>query len=356
MASVVFSVMRRRDDLPAMRWPMAVLFILFAAVSGAAAARLASPAIPEEPLASQNIAGIAASLAFIPLAVMFYAQIILLWRKVASLLATPVMFGAMLIFGARMSVACALSLALLFMSYVFAVSLITKETRFRRMASLSVAAAVSLALCLAVRIALDYGSFSGFAAAYMEAAPAAIARVYESLVARAGAVAIQPDPVVLRSMAREAIMLAPAGFGIICVAIAWTADRLIRRMFTLIGCPEVFTDEHAGVTMPFSYAAVYALIFIPALFTPASVFPFLHAALVNALLILALPCAAVGIRGITDWLEERLFYMTRERALAAILLFVAFVTLRAYPFLLVTSAIGAYSVIKSHYKRKRSLS
>ena len=40
MASVIFSVMRRRDDLPAMRWPMAVLFILLTAVAGAASARL----------------------------------------------------------------------------------------------------------------------------------------------------------------------------------------------------------------------------------------------------------------------------------------------------------------------------
>ena len=356
MASVVFSVMRRRDDLPAMRWPMAILFIFLTAVTGAAAARLATPAIPDDPLASQNIAGIAASLPFIPLSVMLYAQIILLWRKVASLLATPATFGMMLLFGARLSVACALSLALLFMSYVFAVSLITKETRFRRMASLTVAAAVSLGLCLAVRIGFDYGSFSAFADAYMVSTPAAIARVYETLVARAGAVSMQPDITVLRSMAREAIMLAPAFFGILCVLIAWTADRLIRRMFALIGCPEVFTDEHAGVTMPFSYAAVYAAIFVPTLFTPASDFPLLHAILVNALLILALPCAAVGVRGIADWLEDRLFYMTRERALAAILLFVAFVTLRAYPFLLVTSAVGAYSVIKAHWKEKRSLS
>ncbi|MCR4905443.1 MAG: hypothetical protein K6A33_05125 [Clostridiales bacterium] len=354
MASVIFSVMRRRDDLPAMRWPMAVLFILLTAISGAAAARLATPAIPEDPLASQNIAGIAASLPFLPLAVMLYAQIILLWRKVASLLATPATFGMMLLFGARLSVACSLSLAILFMSYVFAVSLITKETRFRRMASLTVAAAVSLALCLAVRIGFDYGSFSAFADAYMTVTPAAIARVYETLVARAGATAVQPDISVLRTMAREAIMLAPAGFGIVCVVLAWTADCLIRRMFSLIGCPEVFTDEHAGITMPISYAMVYAAVFVPALFTPATVFPLLHAVLVNALLILALPCAAVGVRGITDWLEDRLFYMTRERALTAILLFVAFVTLRAYPFLLVTSAVGAYSVIKNHYRTKRS--
>lgn len=356
MASVVFSVMRRRDDLPAMRWPMAVLFILLTAVSGAAAARLATPAVPEDPLASQNIAGIAASLPFLPLAVMLYAQIILLWRRVASLLATPATFGLMLLFGARMSEACALSLAILFMSYVFAVSLITKETRFRRMASLTVAAAVSLALCLAVRIGFDYGSFSAFADAYMDAGSAAIAQIYVTLAERAGAAAVQPDLTVLREMAREAIMMAPAFFGILCVLLAWTADRLIRRMFALIGCPEVFTDEHAGVTMPFSYAAVYAAVFVPALFTPSSVFPLLHAILVNALLILALPCAAVGVRGIADWLEERLFYMTRERALAAILLVVAFVTLRAYPFLLVTSAVGAYTVIRNYWKGKRPLS
>ena len=353
MASVIFSVMRRRDDLPAMRWPMAVLFILLTAVAGAASARLATPAFPDDPLASQNIAGIAASLPFLPLAVMLYAEIILLWRKIASLLATPVTFGMMLLFGARLSVACSLSLAILFMAYVFAVSLITKETRFRRMASLTVAAAVSLALCLAVRIGFDYGSFAAFADAYMTSVPAAIGRFYETLVTRAGATAVQPDMTVLRSMAREAIMLAPAGFGIVCVVIAWAADRLIRRMFSLIGCPDVFTDEHAGITMPISYAMVYTAVFVPALFTPASMFPLLHAVLVNALLILALPCAAVGVRGIADWLEDRLFYMTRERALAAILLFVAFVTLRAYPFLLVTSAVGAYSVIKRHRKGKK---
>ena len=199
----------------------------------------------------------------------------------------------------------------------------------------------------------DLLTFPAFADAYMTSVPAAIGRFYETLVTRAGATAVQPDMTVLRSMAREAIMLAPAGFGIVCVVIAWAADRLIRRMFALIGCPDVFTDEHAGITMPISYAMVYTAVFVPALFTPASMFPLLHAVLVNALLILALPCAAVGVRGIADWLEDRLFYMTRERALAAILLFVAFVTLRAYPFLLVTSAVGAYSVIKRHWKGKK---
>ena len=350
MKSKLFSVMERRDDLPAMRWPMAALFILLTSVAGGAAARLATPAAADSPLSSQNIAGLLAAVPFLPLAVALYAQIILLWRRIASLLATPATFAVMLLFGADLTAAVSLTLALLLMSYVFAVSLITKETRFRRTSALALSAGFSLALCLVARAALDYGSLSALAEDYMNVMPAAISRAYTALTA--GSEALVPDESVTRSMARELFVMLPAFFGVLCVVLAWAADRLIRRMFVLIGCPEIFTDERAGVTMPFSYAAVYAVVFVSALFIPSEAFPFLSALFRSVLLIMALPCAAVGVKGISEWLEDRLFYMTREKVLAAMLLFVAFVTLRAYPFLLVTSAVGAWRVIRLSFPKK----
>ena len=343
----LFSVMEQRDDLPEMPLPLAILCILATALFGAVAARLLSPAVEGDPFASQNVAGIFAALPFLPLSVMFYALTILLWRRMASLLATPVTFGAMLLFGARFSDAFALSLAILLISYVFAVSLIGKETRFRRMQSLTLAAAVSFGLCIFARVSLDFGSYTALVDAYMEAVPAMIGRWYSAVFAAAD-IAIAESS--LNEMARELFVMLPAYFGMFCVIFAWAADCLIRRMFTILGCASIFTDESAGTTMPFIYAAVYAGVLLLTLFTPSSSMPLPHVMFKSVLLVMALPCSAVGVRKISDYLEDRLFYLTRERLLTGLLLFLTFSILGMFPFILLTSAIGAISIIKARFK------
>ena len=346
--SAVFSVMRRRDDLPEMRLPLAILFMLATALTSAAAARLASPAA-DAPLHSANIAGLLASLPFLPLAVMTYALVILLWRRLASLLATPLSFGAMLLFGARFAEAFSLTLAILFASYVFAVSLISKETRFRRIASLAVAAAIGFGLAAAGRVAVDFGSFAALTETYMKEIPALIATVYSALLGGGETF----DASLFREMARDLFVMTPAYFGMICVGFAWFADLMIRRMFTVLGCEAVFTDEDGGVTLPPVYAAIYAGVFVLTLLTPSETAPLLHAMFKSALLVMALPCSAVGVRGISERLEEKLFYVTREKLLAFLLLFVLFSVLGAFPFMLLTSVWGAVFVLRRRFHQEK---
>ena len=343
----LFSVMRERDDLPRMPGPMAAVFLLLAALAAAAAAKLVSPAEPGTPFAAQNLAGIFASLPFLPLAVTLYALTILLWRKVASLFCTPVSFGLMLLFGARFSDAAAMTLAVLPLSYAFAVSLISKETRFRRTATLGLFAAAAFGISAVVRIGLDCGSFPGMRDAFMSEVPAMLGKALSAAVPGSEAVLADSD---LYNLARQIFVMLPSFFGVFCVVFAWASDRIIRRLFTWLGCPDIFIDEDEDVSTPFSYAAVYAVVFLMTVFTPGSVFPMARVMFQSVLLVMGLPCAAVGVRRMSERLSERLFYMTREKFFIGMLLLVAFAALGAFPFLLVTSAVGTVSIIKRRFR------
>ena len=347
----LFSVMETRDDLPRMPGFMAAVFILLSALAAGASARLCSPVIPEDPMAPQNIAGLFASLPFLPLAVTLYAMTILLWRRVASLLATPLSFGMMLLFGARFSEAAALSLAILPMAYAFAVSLISRENRFRRIMTLALFAAGALGTAAAVRIGVDFGSPENLRDAFMTAVPEMIGTAYGAAfggtvsVPEAGA-ASAPAFVSLYETARSVFIMLPAYFGVFCVAHAWVCDRIIRRLFAWLNCASIFTDEDAEVSVPVRFAAVYAVFFGLTLLTPGSVFPMARVMFRSVLLVMALPCAAVGVRRIGERLSDSLFYMMREKFFTGMLLFVLFAAVGAYPFLLITSAVGMISVLR----------
>ena len=344
---MLFSVMRDREDLPRMPGGMAAVFLLLAALAAAASAKLASPADGSAAFASQNLAGILACLPFLPLAVTLYALTILLWRRVASLLCTPVSFGLMLLFGARFSDACGLTLAILPVSYAFAVSLISKETRFRRTATLGLFAAAAFGLASVARIGLDCGSFTGLRDAFMSEVPPIIGSAVTTAVPGAESVLADSD---LYNLARQIFVMLPSFFGVFCVVFAWACDRIIRLLFVWLSCQDIFIDTDEDVSTPFSYAAVYAVVFLATVLTPASVFPMARAMFQSVLLVMGLPCAAVGVRRMSEGLSERLFYMTREKFFIGMLLFVGFAALGAFPFLLVTSAVGAVSIIRRRFR------
>ena len=105
--------------------------------------------------------------------------------------------------------------------------------------------------------------------------------------------------------------------------------------------------------MPLRFAAVYAAVFLLTLFTPAALFPTARAAFQTGLLIMGLPCAAVGVRRIQERMADSLFYMTSEKFFIGMLLFVIFASLGAYRFLLLTSAVGTVSVIRRSLRKNR---
>ena len=65
-----------------------------------------------------------------------------------------------------------------------------------------------------------------------------------------------------------------------------------------------------------------------------------------------LPCAAVGLNGVRRSLEEKLYYMTSEKLLTALILAVAAGILGISGFVVLSSVCGTYYVIRNRLKSK----
>ena len=318
----------------------------------AAGAKLASPADMAAGFDMQNLLGVLAGVLFLPLSVCFYALLILLWRRFASLLATPVMFLAMLAVGADLFAAVVISVSLLFVSYVFAVSLISRENRFRRLTALAVAVSVCAILTMTAFLGMHFDTFDAFAQAYMEVLPAKIGEVYSAFLGAAGTPLtgeLTIPAFYLEAMARELFVMLPAYLGVFAIVLAWLVDFLAVLSFRILDCEDVFIEITQKITMPFSYAVVYAGIFVLTMLTSAEYNPLLYVMLRSVQYVMLLPCAAVGVRGLMQILEDKFYYFTREKLLAAIVLLFAFAFLGIMPFLLVTSAVGAAVVIRKKW-------
>ena len=66
------------------------------------------------------------------------------------------------------------------------------------------------------------------------------------------------------------------------------------------------------------------------------------------------PCTAVGIHTLMLFLEDKLYHLSRERVLAAIILFFALAILGISSILLVTSAVGSAAVILRKLKSRKN--
>lgn len=324
--------MTRRDDLPAMRLPLAVLMtaatVLITVVSG----RLA-----------EDFIGAVAALPFMSLAVCLYALIILLWRKVASLIATPLAFVALLIANVPLFTATVISLSLLFVSYVFAVSLIAGESRFRRLASLS--AAVSLCLCL---IIIAYAGFSvdsydTFVSLCMERLSSVIGEICK----------MPPSMTYIRKTARNILVLSPAYLTAISLSLAWFTELLTKSMFRLLGCRDLFIRVTHRITLPLPYALIYGVAFLLLTMTVPDVSPFTYTLLCSVVISMILPCAAVGGVMILRRLRARMYYANKKRALTNIIMLVAFVTIGLSNAVMLLSVAGIGYVTSDFLKKRR---
>lgn len=341
--------MRRRDDLPEMTMPLAVLLIAGVALFASVGAKLASPVDVGNSLyfTPKNLIGVIACLPFLPLAACLYALIILLWRRFASLLATPIAFAVMLLFGADIFTAAVISVSMLLVSYVYATSLIARENRFRRLTSLAVSIAVCLIFTVVAWIGLNFGSLSDFTDAFMTEIPALIGQAYSSYVGVTAEEITEIPAFYLTKMARDLLVMCPAYLGVLSIALAWFMDFLACAAFRLLDCEDVFIEITNKITLPFSYAVIYAAVFLLSLLTSAEYNPMLYVMLKSVMYVMLLPCAAVGVSRIMRVLEDKLYYLTREKLLAGIILVFAFMFFGISPFLLAASAVGAVAVIKA---------
>ena len=341
--SRLFSVMRRRDDLPEMNVPLVLLCVFLITVFASVSAKLAASDYHSPVFI---FAGIVSAMALCPMIVCLYSLIILLWRRVASLLVTPIMFVAMWLVSDSIFWALILTLSALFASYMFAVSMISRESRFRRSTTLALAYAVSIALAVIAAIGLSWGTFEAFSEAYMEKFPPILRSVFTGL----GYNAVYDR--YYAELARAIIVKAPAFIGVSSVAMAFITDYLTQLAFRILDCENIFIEITGKITMPPSFALIYAAVFFMTVFTSYEHNPLIYEMLSGVSLVMMLPCALIGISGFIRNMEERLYYVTRERFLTLIIVAAATALLGISNCITIASLMGAYFVIRERFVPK----
>lgn len=329
----VFGVIRRRDDLPSMTLPLAMLMtaavILFGSIGGR--------------LASSDFVGTAASMPFLALAACMYALIILLWRRALSFVVTPLAFGVMLWSGTSLFAAVTISLSLLFTSYVFAVSLIARQPKFQRLGSLSLSIAICMILTTIAWAGFHAPSFDAFTGLCMDSLSDVLARAYT----------MAPSDSYIRAAARNVLVLAPALLSVVSVALAWFTEILAKSMFRLLGCTDLFIGITHRITLPLPYAVIYASVFALTLMTSPEQSPMTYTLLNSLMIAMMLPCSSVGMSVILRKIRARMYYASQKRALTTMLMIMAFAAMGAANTLLFLSAAGAYFVIADFLRKRK---
>lgn len=343
MFTRVFSVMQKRDDLPEMTLPLALLLIVMSSAFSCAGAKLLSSATVD-----RYIPAFAASLAFIPVAACLYSLVILLWRRFASLLVTPISLCLMLCLGADVFSAVAFSVTILLSAYTFAVSMISRETKFRRMTSLASAISLCFLLSLAGYVGIYFGTFNNFVSSMMSDLTSFISdsyvafgnpKTYELCLAEARAIAV----------------MLPAYVGIAAIVLSAATDVIVKAAFRALDCENVFIVLTKKITMSKTYAVVYCAVFLLFFFTSGVRNPLVYTMLKSVTYVMILPCAIVGLTSILYKTEEELFYMNSKRVTAFILIFFAVMIIGIKASLVIASACGALKVIAQRRDKNSSI-
>ncbi len=327
MLGKLFSVMQKRDDLPEMRLPLALVFMLSTALFSCAGAKLLTSSAD-----GTSLAGLAASLAFVPVAVCSYAMVILLWRRYASLLTTPITAAALYFSGSSLFSAAVFLFTVLVTAYAFAVSMISRVTRFRRITSVS----LSFALCLLISaIAFAGLRYSGAEDALMSlysGVKSAISSLYFSLGS-----AVEEH--VCSYTAREIITMIPAYAGILSLTLAYISDILAKLLFRVLDCEDVF------ISMPKTFALVYIASAVMFFLTSGSDFELAFVMMKSLTYVMILPCAAVGIGELMKKPEDEYFSVNRRSTVSVIVAFFAVLLLGMRVSLVIMSVCGAFKAI-----------
>ncbi len=333
MAGKMFSVIQRRDDLPEMTPPLALLMTVLNLVFTVAAAKLSS-----------SFVGAVAALPLLAVAVCFYSLIILLWRRAASLFVTPLSFVVMYFFSSiSLFAASVISLSVLFTSYVFAVSLISRESKFKRLTTLSGSIAICIVLTIIACAGFVAESFEDFTVLCMNALSEVLATAYQTAESAA------------RSLARSIIVMAPAYTAVLSISLAWFVDLLAKSAFRLLDCTDTFISITHRISLPITYAAVYAAAFTFTVLTPSAQNPFLYTLLDSITLAMMLPCAAVGLSMTLRKIRVRMYYASGKRTLTSMLMLLVFVSLGVINAAMLLSVVGAYFVITNYIRTRRKL-
>ena len=312
---------KRRDDLPEMRWPLVIVTMAAACLTGGTALwfrdRAAVLTVP-----------------FLVLAVTAYALLILLWRRLAALTVSLGIGAVVLLTGGGWLPAVCCGLCLLAVAYVYAALFLAKESRFVRVASTASAIGICMLLVaiawISWRFEMVGEAIVYFCDLYRETANTGLQTVYE--MTDRPAVVLLPETV--NAMLYQVVTAVPALAGMVCILLAGVTDWTIRFLFWLLDCGEYFAAEaDGGITVPRSFGVLYGVLLLLVMGTSASSSPHLYSILSNCHWIFALPCAWVGLsvsyRKLRHSLAEASFYgyARRRSPLPAIVILVFFVLL-----------------------------
>lgn len=323
----------RSDSLPRMPFPLALVCILLSCMFSAAAAKLASPA--EDVLSPDGILCLVLSPVFLPASVCTSGLTILLHRRYTGIVSAALSFAVMLICKADITVSVSYSLTVLFVSYVFAVTLISRETHFRKTMSLTLAYAFSVALALFAKMSADFGSFGAFADAWISSLSSVLK----------GTASVSPQ-----NAARELLVMSPSYIGIAATVLSWLTEKLRDASFRVLSCENLYEKED-DITMPPRFALIFVISFLLMIFTSAEYNPLIHSLLKAVTYVTILPCASAGIRSLEMFMAERMAFGVREKIVGAISLLTLICIFGTVPSLIFLAVIGAVEVFKANSRK-----
>lgn len=340
-----FAVFRNRDDLPEMTLPLAVLTLLTIPVSAAFGAKAAG----------YGSYGAILSVGLLTISTTAYAALILLWRRLAAIAATPLSVLALLWSGASRFTTAALSLGILFLAYTLAVSALSKETRYRRTATLSCAVVLCILLAGTAQIGLRFSSFGDFmrffrewvverASLLLEARASSFST--ETLETFSTAVSEQETTAAAASLAA----LTPVCIGTAGALYAWATEGLLRILLAQFHVVEDFLPRTHRITLPKLHAVLCIGITALMLFTSAEANPLLYAVLRNLFLTTAPPCLYLGCVKLRRHIMIRLYFLRGKRTASIFLLLFVVMALGASAFAILFSLLGAACALR-YYRR-----
>ena len=146
--------------------------------------------------------------------------------------------------------------------------------------------------------------------------------------------------------------MVPAYTVVAAILLSWITEFLMHTLFRVLECEDLFLETSGRITMPVSYAVVYAVVFLMTWMTPADSWPFLHIVLNSITCAMILPCAAVGLDGVKRALEDKLYFVTGEKMLTAIILAVILGILGVTGFVVIASICGTVVVIRNRLRKE----
>lgn len=330
-------ILKRRDDLPEMRLPLVILLSALYIITEYTAVRLSHAPDYSE------IIGAIVSLPILTVSVCAYSLIILLWRRAAALLLTPVtyVFLRLMCGGADFAV-FTITLSTLFISYVSAVSLISRETKFRRILSVSLSTAICIVLTLIAYAGLRDGSIADFAIRCTDSLDSVLGGIYSNS----------------HALARRIIVMTPAYLTAVSILMASFLEAMQKSAFRILECTDLFIGITHRITLPPSYAAVYMAALLLRYTTSSETNPLASALLQSAVIAMMLPCAAVGTSVILRKIRIRMYYASRKRLITAVILAFAVISVGLMQSCIILSIAGGFFTLAGYMRRqmKKALS